>query len=240
MVDELEKDADKEQENTWINAWQKKKDPDAYNGMYKKYESSIYGFINKYQGGNVSKDLIHAEALSQLADALETYDASKGAGFHTHLHNRLQKLYRFVNQKQNVAYVPEHQTLHIASFINTKNNLTDTLGRTPSYAELAHAMKMDIHDILKLEKSLVSEINIGEKGDFDVFHSDLADPTQMYLYDAIPDEDKSLYEAIAGIGQEPTTNMTELSKRLGIPYNQIRKKVKNLSEVLNGMPISNI
>ena len=219
-----------------ILRWQKSQDPDSFDRIYNKYKNTVFSHVNKYKGGNVSPDLIHAKAISLLADALETYDPKKKAGFHTHLHNRLLKLYRYVNSKQNVAYIPEHQSLHIVSFLNVRDNLKDTLGRDPSYEELADALRMDVNDVIKLDKSLVSEINIGENLDFNTFNSELEDPIQIFVWDSIPTEYKALYEAIIGVGgKEPVTKVSELAQRFDVPYNQMRKDVQKLSEVLDAI-----
>lgn len=218
-----------------ILLWQQKKDKNAFSHMYNVYDRKINAFTAKYSGGNVSPTLVKAKAVSLFTDAINTYDPNKGAGFHTHLHNRMQKLYRYVNEKQNIAYVPEHQALNVVSYINTKDNLTENLGRTPSFQELAEAMHVDINDVIKLEKSLVNEINIGESADFEVFNSELDDSLQMHLYDAIPDDYKSLYEAITGIGGQPITKVSDLSNKLGLSYSQTRRKVEKLAEVLDDL-----
>ena len=146
------------------------------------------------------------------------------------------KLYRFVNAKQNVAYIPEHQSLHIVAFMNVKDNLKDTLGRDPSYAELADALKMDVNDVIKLDKAMLNEINIGENIDFNTFNSELEDPIKIFVWDSIPTEYKALYEAVIGLGgKSPITKISDLSTQFNVPYNQMRKDVQKLSEVLDAL-----
>jgi len=198
----------------------------------KTYAPSLNAILSKYTGSTLPRRLIEDKLDNLLVKALDTWEPKK-AGFNTHLWNTSQKLYRYVNKHQNLAYIPEHKTLQLGAFINTKSHLADKLGRTPNLREIADDLNMSAADVSKLEAALVDEMNVGDSGDFEVYSTKLDDPLQMYLYTAVPNEYKKLYEEMMGLAGKPaTSSVTELSKRLNIPYHTVRRQVQKLMSIL--------
>jgi len=234
MSVEYNKDNDKELLDA-LKEWKKKRDDKSYLFFKKSFTPSLNAILSKYTGASIPKKLIEDKLDNLLLQALDTWDPKK-AGFNTHLWNTSQKLYRYVNANQNMAYIPEHKTLQLGAFVNAKSHLADKLGRTPNLREIADNMHISESDASKLEAALVDEMNIGDSGDFDVYTTKLDDPLQMYLYSEIPNEYKKLYEEMMGLSGKPaTSNITELSKRLNVPYHTVRRQIQKLMSILEDL-----
>jgi len=213
-------------------SWQKKHDDYSFNIVKNKMGGMLKQVASKYYGSNLPKSIINSKLDNLLLKALNTWDKQKGA-FSTHLYNTTQKMYRFVNAHQNVAFIPEHQTLQLGAFINTKHYLADKLGREPSLKEIAEELKIDLAEAERLNKVIVVENNIGDKEDYSWFHSKLEDPVVQVIYTSIPDDLKPIFEEMTGLnGNTPTSNVTEISKRTKIPYFQVRSRIKKLMKIM--------
>lgn len=82
-------------------------------------------------------------------NAKATFDASKGAGFATHLSNHLQRLYRDAESTKSSLKTSEGSLLKDNKVLRAKDELYMRFGTEPSNEEIAKHLKMPLKDISK-------------------------------------------------------------------------------------------
>lgn len=134
-------------------------DMEAKNQLVKSLNPIISQQASKYYNSGIPPIAIRLEGKRLADHAIDTYDPSK-AQLNTHVFNNLQKLSRFVTTYQNVGYIPEPRALMIGRYINIKDNLEAELGREPTTAELADALKVSVAEIDRLQLEMRKELSM--------------------------------------------------------------------------------
>ncbi len=136
--------------------FQKDGDQDALRELFHQYEPLIKSTINSFAGSTVPKELLIPEAKIMVMKAAKSFDPNKG-NITTHIQNNLKGMHRVVNSASTL-YIPESRTNLITPFISEFEDLSKTLKRYPTDAEMADALSLPLAEIKKLSQETSKKI----------------------------------------------------------------------------------
>lgn len=195
----------------------------------------IYREVSKWQAA-VPQAALEAKAKLLAAEALRTYDPSRGAAIGTHITSRLRKLSRSVYPYQNIARLPENKQLMYNTFTVATNQMTDTLGREPTVDELADNLAWTSKKVQEFKKAFGMRELVESAGVGASFHNDRADTVNKtlmdFFYHGLPQEDKDLFADITGYGGRKSLSNSQLISKYRISQGQLSYKRRKYVDAL--------
>jgi DNA-directed RNA polymerase specialized sigma subunit len=119
-----------------LQAYKMRGDKNALHQLQEKYKPLALSYAQTYRKATVPTSAIIAEVYMQIKKALDTYDVSKGP-LANHIKTYVMKVYRYVNNNQNLIRMPENYKLQFGAYNQARNGLEDELNRAPTVGELA-------------------------------------------------------------------------------------------------------
>jgi DNA-directed RNA polymerase specialized sigma subunit len=181
--------------------------------------------VSQWSGSSIPSYILRARATNLVKEALDDWNPSLSQ-MNTHIINRLQKLSRLVYEHQNVARIPESRAAKIGAFQAGVGDLTDTLKREPSTAEIADHLSWDVKEVARLQKEMRKEIPssmlIGETIPFgeDTKEKHLLD----YYYAGLNPINQTIFENITGYGNKQVLTDRQIANRVKIPVAEVQAK----------------
>lgn len=195
--------------------------------------------VNRWSGSySLARPLLELEANRLASEAVHSYSPQRGAALATHVTNRLKKLSRLPYTHQNLARLPEHQTLKFHSFHSAKAELEDRLGREPTSAELTDELGWSRPYMTRFKKSLRKEFL--ESGDPVPIFDSASDDAQTvdFIYNDMSPLQQRLFEHTTGYGGARTLSNPQLMKRLKMSQGQLsyqkRLLIDKISDLTGG------
>jgi len=217
--------------------WKRNPNPQTLQAVLNQLNPVIQRAVNQWTG-TLARPALELEAKRLAVEALHTYRPTAGAALATHVTNRLKKLSRLSYTHQNLARIPEYQTLKFHSFTGAEADLTDRLGREPTTEELSKELDWSQSAVGAFRKNLRKEfIESGEPPPiFD--QNDTGDGLIDYAYYDMSPIQQKIFEHTTGYMGAKELNNTELMKRLNITQGQLsyqkRLMVDKLEKVQSG------
>lgn len=235
----------KEYELELWKSWNENKSNDSLNELLESFNPLIEKEVNVFKTSPLPKDALKLRALSLTKKALDTYDPNKSQ-LNTHIVNNLQKLKRFVYEYQNIGKIPEHRILKISQYNSIKDQLKDKLMREPTAMEISSEMKLPLAEVERLELELRQDLTIQNDAIDDEGRStsyldaqNFTDKTKEaihFVYYSLSDpKEQKMLEYYFGIFGQPKQSALTISTLLNIPYAQVIKRLKELSEDIAGV-----
>jgi len=140
-----------------VQLWQEWKttgDKNVLSVLLEEMEPQIRAAVYKYANSGLPETAMRAEAKRLVLDAFNNYDPSKGT-LKNYVALYLQKLYRYVNNHQNVVRLPENHRLAYGELLRAEDELRMAYGREPTITELADKLGWDPARISLLKKETV-------------------------------------------------------------------------------------
>jgi hypothetical protein len=211
---------DKEKDIQLWKAW--KQTPTDYNAeaLLNQMNPIIQKEVNRWSG-TLARPALELEAKRLAMEAFHSYRPTGGAALGTHVTNRLRKLSRLPYTHQNVARMPEYQTLKFHTHNIAKSALEEKLGREPTVDELSRQLGWPKPYLTTFQRSLRQEfiesgtpapmfdIDSGDAGTVDFVYNDLS-PTQ-----------KRIFEHTTGYGGAPVLKNPQMMKKLDMTQGQL-------------------
>lgn len=217
-------------------------DNEAKKRLLKSLRPLIQYRVNQFRNSGLPMSSLELEGMKLAAQALDTYDPSRGTQLNTHVTNYLKKVSRFATTYQNVGHIPEPRALMIGQYKAIYSNLEDEKGREPTVSELADAMNVPEAEIERLQKEDRSDLSIELRGDtgeddaggffYDIIGEQQSSPTKQALdftyFDSDP-VDKKILEYTFGLKGTPQKNLTEIKQKLNLSDTELKKRKKKLA-----------
>jgi len=208
-------------------------------GVLNQLNPLIQKEVNRWSGNySLARPLLELEANRLAAEAIQSYSPNRGAALATHVTNRLKKLSRLPYTHQNVARLPEHQTLKFHAFHSAKADLEDKFGRDPTSDELSDQLGWSRPFLTRFQKSLRKEFI--ESGDVVPIFDSPSDDVQTidFIYNDLSPIQKKVFEHTTGYGGVATLSNPQLMKKLNLSQGQLsyqkRMLVNKISSLTDG------
>jgi len=206
-----------------IHAWQQwKKRPTPMNMgvVLHQVNPLIQKEVNRWSG-TLARPALELEGKRLAAEAVQSYNPRGGAALSTHVANRLKKLSRLSYAHQNVARMPEYQTLKFHTYQSGKTALEERLGREPTVDELSSELGWPKPYLGNFQRSIRRELV--ESGEVPpIFDTDSGESGMVDLvYNDLSPQQKSIFEHTTGYGGAQVMRNPQLMKKLKMTQGQL-------------------
>lgn len=220
-----------------LEAWKEWKSNPSPMNMQRVLDSLdplIQNEVNRWSG-TLARPLLELEAKKLAAEAVESYLPNMGASLGTHVTNRLKKLSRITYTHQNVARMPEYQTLLYNTYRTAEVDLEENLGRPPTAEELAERLAWSKSYMNRFQKSIRKElIESGEPPPIADRPSDDAKIVD-YLYNDLSNKQKTIFQHTTGYAGSPIYTNNQLMKKLDMTQGQLSYQKKLLVDKIKNV-----
>lgn len=218
-------------------AWKKQPNDATLQAVMDRLNPIVQSEVNRW-AGTLARPALELDAKRLTVEALQSFSPTGGAALATHVSNRLKKLSRLSYTHQNVARLPEYQTLKFRTFTDATNKLTDKFGRDPTHAEMADELQWSRPAVKNFQSSLRREFI--ESGETPAFFNDRDedDSTVDYVYHDLSPQQKKIFEHTTGYGGAKVMSNPELIKKFKLTQGQLsyqkRLLVNHFEKVMPG------
>lgn len=201
-------------------AWRRQQNSMTLQNVLDRLNPLIQGEVNRWVG-TLARPALEIEAKRLAVEAIQSYNPAGGASLATHVANRLKKLSRLSYTHQNIARIPEYQTLKYHTYASTAAALQDKFGREPTHDELADALGWSKSNLKAFQSSLRKEF-VESKDTPPFFDQEEGEGGMIdYVYHDLSPVQKQIFEYITGYGgKEPLSN-PEITKKLKLTQGQL-------------------
>lgn len=210
----------KEQDLEIWKVWKKQPTPANMQAVLRQVDPLIQKEVNRWSG-KLARPALELEAKRLAAEAVESYSPTGGAALSTHVMNRLRKLSRLPYTHQNIARIPEYQTLKFHTYELAKSALQDRLGRDPTVDELANELGWSKNHLTSFQKSIRKEfVESGEPPPIFDTHTDESGMVDFVFHDLSPVQ-KQIFQYSTGYGGAPILSNPDMTKKLKLTQGQL-------------------
>lgn len=213
--------------------WKKTKAPSDLSVLLRRLNPIIQKEVNRWSGV-LARPVVEVEARRLAVQAFTNYNENAGAALSTHLTNYLQKLSRLIYTHQNLARIPEYQTLKIRLYHKASDELETQHGRSPTMEEVADHLgwsgaavnqlhKLSRPEQMEFHESMPSFGTTSEDGKVDLIYHDL-NPIQ-----------KKIFEHQTGYGGAAKLSNQELMKKLTLTQGQLSYEKRRMVDHIKAL-----
>lgn len=226
--------------NRDLDLWREwKRNPTPFNlqKVLDALEPIIHSEVNRWSG-TLARPLLELEAKRLAVEAIKTYSPSRGAALATHVTNRLRKLSRISYTHQNLARIPEHQTMQYNTYVGAKAHLEEKLGREPSGSELADHLGWSVPYLTRFQKSLRKEFL--ESGEPPAIFDRPSDDAHLidFIYNDLSPQQQIIFQHTTGYMGSPLMSNKQLMKKLKMTQGQLsyhkRQVIDRIKDITSG------
>lgn len=176
--------------------------------------------VNRWSG-TLARPALELEAKRLATDAIKTFSPSGGAALATHVTNRLKKLSRLSYTHQNIARIPEYQTLKYHTYTTAQADLAGQLGRDPTVSELSDELGWSKGALRNFQRNLRKEFV--ESGETPPIFDDSEGEGGMidYIYYDLAPLHKKIFEHTTGYGGAKMLDNKKMMKKLRLTQGQL-------------------
>lgn len=218
-------------------AWKKNPTDSNLQQVLDRLNPLIQKEVNRW-AGTLARPALELEARRLAVEALQSYSPTAGASIGTHVTNRLMKLSRLPYSHQNIARIPEYQSLKFHSYNLAKSTLQDRMGRSPTADELADELGWSPAYLNRFQKFMRRELT--ESGPAPILNTKAEEGGVVdFLYHDLAPKQKKLFQFTTGYGGSPVLSGQELMKKLKLTQGQLsyqkRLLVNKIQSVVGGV-----
>jgi DNA-directed RNA polymerase specialized sigma subunit len=220
---------------TW-QAWKRQPSDATMQAVLDRLDPIIQTEVNRWTG-TLARPALETEAKLLAVEAIQSFSTSGGASLATHVTNRLKKLSRISYTHQNIARIPEYQTLKFRTFTDAQAKLMDKHGREPTHDELADELNWSKPALKNYQGSLRREFV--ESGDLPPFFDKEEGDNGMidFVYHDLAPEQQKVFEHTTGYGGAKVMDNAGMMKKLKLTQGQLsyqkRLITQNFGRALN-------
>jgi len=208
------------------------KQPEDLDPLLKLYQPVINRKVMQWKAPSIPVSAFKAELQGHLIKAMDKYDPNRGAALNTHVEIHLQKAMRYNNRFQNLAYIPEGQAGQIGRINKAHDQLSEDLGRAPSFTELGQHLGMPAKRVETIQKARRRDIRAsdfedsepeGKTTSYEEQSLAVAKNILPQLFPNKPDMHELFHYTFGTAGYPQVSSTTELAKRLGKSQPQVSR-----------------
>jgi DNA-directed RNA polymerase specialized sigma subunit len=210
-------------------AWKRQPNDTTLQTVLDRLDPIIQTEVNRWVG-TLARPALETEAKLLAVEAIQSFRPSGGASLATHVTNRLKKLSRISYTHQNIARIPEYQTLKFRTFADAQAKLMDKHGREPTHDELADELNWSKSALNNYQGSLRREFV--ESGDLPpFFDKDEGDSgTGDFIYHDLAPLQKKIFEHTTGYGGAKVMDNAGMMKKLKLTQGQLSYQKRLLTQ----------
>jgi hypothetical protein len=175
---------------------------------------------------------VQIEAYKLAREAAKSYNPASGNKFSTHLVNHLKKLSRLSTKYGNVVRSPENTQFGVNKLQKLEEDLTHTLGRSPTTEELAHHSGFSVKAVTNTLKTKKTTTGISTLFDSPTLFDSQNDEWVQFVYHDLSDKDKLIFEHKTGFGGKKILNNSEIAKKLNLSVSTLNNRIKLINTTL--------
>jgi hypothetical protein len=214
--------------------WNSSQNMSDLQSVLKRLDPIVHKEVNRWQG-TLARPLLELEAKRLAIHGIRTYRPTAGAALSTHVTNQLKKLSRISYTHQNIARIPEYQTLKFHTFNNAQKALEDKLGRDPTAAELSGELGWSRPYLSRFQRSFRREFV--ESGTPAPIFDSVTDDAGLidFVYHDMSPQQKSLFEHTTGYGGAEVMSNPKLMKKLHVTQGQLSYQKRLLADHISAL-----
>ena len=198
---------------------------------------SLDGTVNYalYATGDTTNPQLKHQARIFTADAVKSFDPTKGAQLGSWVSGQLQSLRRFKRENSGPVKVPERAQLDAWHLEKTRRNYLDEHGIDPDVKQLADASHLSAKRIADVRRSTRPVVAQEAIQDVEQNSADFMGEALDYVYDESDATDRKIIEHLTGYGGTARLAKNEIAVMLGVSPSQITRRSDRIALKLQEM-----
>lgn len=188
-----------------------------------------------YAAGAGDSPQIRHQAKLFAAEAVKTYDPSKGTALPSWVAGQLQSLHRFKRENAGPVKVPERAQLDAWHLEKVRRDFLDKHGIEPDVKQLADASNMSVKRITDVRRATRPVSTHEAIGDVEQHGVDYLGEALDYVYDESDALDRQIIQHLTGYGGTEMLPKNLLAQKLGVSPSQITRRSERISQKLQEM-----
>ncbi len=219
-------------EQYWDN-WNKSQNPENLIKAVKQFDGLVDSSIASQT--SVNRSLLKSKAKFLVADAIKTYDPSKGTKLSTHVYNYLRPIQRTAKDMTEVSPLSRYYSDEAAQFVKFNQSFLEEYGREPDDTEIMDGLGINEKRLSKLNKLVKYEIPEGQllgeiSQDSEDKDSDKLNLWTEYVYNDLNSIDKKILNYKLGKNGHPTLSNEEIAAKLNLNPVDISLRSQRIAE----------
>ncbi|CAB4130925.1 FliA DNA-directed RNA polymerase specialized sigma subunit [uncultured Caudovirales phage] len=174
---------------------------------------------------------IKAEFTNQAVKAFESFDPNRGVKLSTFVTGQMRQAQRFITTYQNTARIPESRIYSVGAMNNAEQQLSETLGRSPTQLELADKLQWSTRKVGLLQSEVKKSYPASQ------FASDAAayvpsrqqEVLKLLPYELSSDE-RAVFEHIYGLNGKQQLSPGAIATKLNMSAPKVSRLKSSIAE----------
>jgi len=217
-------------------------DPRALRQLVDTLSPTIDKAIYQWGGGSQSP-VLRQRARLLAANAVKSFDPSRGAKLETHVMQQLQTLGREANTIAQPLPIPERFRRDQAAVRRAQSDLEDTLGREPTDEEIAELTGLSIRRLGKIRRLMLARVpwsSVEDKEDDESADNDVVaaenDPYSVWtdaVYHDLGEVDRVILQHRSGYRGHEVLSNADIARRLNMTPAAVSQRAARIQQRLD-------
>lgn len=214
-------------------AWKADPSPSNLNATVRSLDGTINYAL--YAVGDTDNPQLKHQARLFAADAVKTFDPTKGAQLPSWVSGQLQSLRRFKRENTGPVKVPERAQLDAWHLEKSRRDYLDKNGVEPDVKQLADSSNLSVKRIADVRRATRPVVAQDAIGDVEQNLVDFTDEALEYVFDESDATDRKIIEHLTGYGGTKTMPKHLLAQQMGVSPSQITRRSERIARKLQDM-----
>lgn len=208
-------------------AWKADPTPENLNATVKALDGTINYAL--YAVGDTENPQLKHQARLFAADAVKTFDPTRGAQLPSWVSGQLQSLRRFKRENTGPMKVPERAQLDAWHLEKVRREYLDQHGIEPDVKQLADASNLSVKRIADVRRATRPVVAQEALGEVEQSTADYTDEALEYVYDDSDATDRQIIEMLTGYGGTSMLPKNVIAQRLGVSPSLVTRRSERIA-----------
>lgn len=213
--------------------WKADPTPGNLNAAVRSLDSTINYAL--YAVGDTNNPQLRHQARLFTAEAVKTFDPTKGAQLPSWVSGQLQSLRRFKRENTGPVKVPERAQLDAWHLEKTRRDFLDRNGAEPDVKQLADASNLSVKRISDVRRATRPVVAQDAIGDVEQHLVNFTDEALEYVFDESDATDRQIIQMLTGYGGTPMLPKHQIAQQMGVSPSQITRRSDRIARKLQDM-----